>query len=158
MKKLVKVFFVLTTLAILIFQISGCKKDPSADTNPKTPEEILTGQMWKMDEIRALQNNNVIYYKRGGASNTISYDAEVIQFKADFTGITNTSSGSFPFTWSFVNAEKTKLKFTIQYSASFSLLINWENIIYSSNALRYTEYYTHPSLGNTLGEGFRSPK
>jgi hypothetical protein len=159
MKKLLKSFFVLATLAVLTFQISGCKKDcPKDDIPTKTPEEILTGQMWKIDEIRSLQNNTPTYYKRGGTSNTINYDAEVIQFKTDFTGITTTSTGSFPFTWSFVNAEKTKLKFTIQYSASFSLLVNWENIIYASNSLRYTEYYTHPSLGNTLSEGYRIPK
>ena len=158
MKKLQKGFLIISVLILLILQNSGCKKDSSNTTTTKTPEEILTGQMWKMDEIRALQNNSPIYYKRGGSTNTVNLDGEVLQFKKDYTGVSNSINGSFPFTWSFTNPEKNKLKFIVQYSVTFSLLINWENIIYENTSLRYTEYYTHPSLGNTLGEGFRSPK
>ena len=77
-------------VALALITISSCEKDstkPEAP-EPKTPEEILTGNTWKADEIRTqLSNNTVTYYKRGGTTNTINYDSDSLKFNNDNTGI-----------------------------------------------------------------------
>jgi hypothetical protein len=58
------------------------------------------------------------------------------------------------FTWSFLDAEKTKIK---TFHITSNLTVNWENIAITETALRYTEYYTIPGTSNVSMEGFAEP-
>ena len=138
MRKSSPLCLLLLSTAIFIF---SCSKngDSPAPAPTKTVEELLTMQTWKIEEARLSQNNVVSYYKRGGG-NTI-FDADSIKFKSDFTGVYTNSAGTSPFTWSFVDAEKTKIK---AIHGSSNLNVNWENMSITETALRYTEYYTIP--------------
>jgi hypothetical protein len=109
---------------------------------------------WKMQECRVDQNNVITYYNRGAGST--QFDADSIKFKSDFTGVYINSTGTGNFTWSFLDAQKTKLK---TFHLNISLNVYWENISVSDTALRYTEYYTIPGTSIvSLGGYYRTKR
>ena len=141
----------LVGLIILSF-LFYCKKENVTTT--LSQEQILTSGIWKIDEIRFLQNNSqILYYKRGNTSgNTANFDTESIKFNSDNTGTYIAGGITYTLTWAFVDAAKTKLAFTISYPTP--LVINWENIVYTETSIQYTEYYNR--TGNlSLGVGIR---
>lgn len=147
----IKQVLVRGTLIFIISTFLACKKE---DVTPKTPEQILTKNAWKIDELRYLQDNVPHYYKRGGTQNTESFSDEYIEFFSDKTGRYYAQDlSSVPITWNFVNAEKTIIQYTIQYG----LVVTWESIILTEGSIRYTEYYTRNGI-KSLAEGIRIPK
>ena len=124
-------------LLFVLFAFISCSKDDT--TTSLSQEQILTSGVWKIDEIRFL-SGTFFYYKRGNTSgNTANFDTESVQFNADHTGSYIAGGVTYPVTWSYADATKTKLTFTIAYSTP--LVVNWENIVYTDTSIQYTEYY-----------------
>ncbi|SFE12442.1 hypothetical protein [Spirosoma endophyticum] len=157
---LVRTFVVLIVSAVLSCQE---RKTIPPNTLPcpdavvsKTPEQILIGNSWKVEDLRYVQNNTFRYYKRGIEYNTANYDGEYTEFFSDNTGVnhgwdlTNT-----PLTWSFTNTEKTTIKYTLKYATP--LTVTWDNMIFSEKSIRYTESYTKEGT-NFLVAGIRTPR
>ena len=132
---------------------SSCKKP----LEPKTADELLTGSLWQIEEIRYLKLNVEQHYKRGASDNTVNYDNEYIKFESNKTGTLYGSLAPAPVTWSFANPEKTKLQFTVQFQGVAPILVTWENILFSEQSIRYTEYYIQDGA-MALGEGIRTPR
>lgn len=142
-------------IAIMSLGIFACKKD---DVKPieKSPLEILTAQPWQIAEIRFLQQNEMYYYKRGATTgNNINFDIEYYKFNKDKTGERSDNNEVFPFTWDFIDAEKTKIR--IEVMEGKPLTIIWENIVYKEKSLKYSEYYNRNGY-NSLAVATRVPK
>ena len=56
-------------------------------------EAILTANPWKLLELRGVNEGVVLYYLRGGLSNTDNYDNEYYVFNADHTGYEMDNAG-----------------------------------------------------------------
>ena len=137
-------FFVFLYIVVILAIFEGCKKNGTSTITPKTKTEMLTNNAWQMQKIRFTELNSPQLYERGGSANTKNYDIESIKFTTPNTGSTTTSLGTFPITWSFQNPDQTKLTFTIAYSPSNNVVVNWEDIIYNDTiSIRYTEYFTN---------------
>ena len=145
------------TLLMVCFTLSfiACKKDDSKPVE-KSPVEILTSHKWQIDEIRFLQENIPYYYKRGASGgNNINYDSEYIKFNTDKTGERSDDNLVYPFTWDFIDDEKTKIKILLQEDKMLTVI--WENIIYKEKSLKYSEYYNKIGT-NSLAVATRTPK
>lgn len=152
----------------LSFGLSSCQKEVVRtdtlvirDTIYKEPVipvidtlQVLTSRQWKIDEIRFLQADSPYYYKRGGIGNAVNLDNEFIKFNSDYTGIYFTDGNTYIFTWGFKSGNKTKIEYLVQFPTP--LLVNWENLIYNDNYLRYSEYY-HKNDFNSLATVLRIP-
>jgi hypothetical protein len=147
-----KIPLALAILTLFTLFITACSKDNDPDPTTKTPEEILTSSAWKIDEIRFLQNNTFYYYKRGVTANVAGLDNESITFKADKTGTYIAGPETYTLTWDFVDVNKTKLRYIVNYTTPVT--INWENIKYSETLLDYSEYYTRNGV-NTISNARR---
>lgn len=148
---------VLAYLAISILTVSlfSCKKD---DPKPveKSPLEILTSHVWQIDEIGFLQQNTEYYYKRGASSgNTANFDIEYIKFNADKTGERSDHNEIFPLTWDFVNGDESRIQIISQEGKP--LTINWVNVTYKENVIKYSEYYNRNGT-RSFAAGTRVPK
>jgi hypothetical protein len=138
---------------LAFFVFTGCKKDN--DLPPvKSLEEVLTSTSWKMEEIRFLQNNTFYYYKRGATGNSLSFDSDVITFNTNKTGTYIGDGTTYPLTWDFTDAGKTKVSIIINYATP--LTVTMENISYTNTSLKYTEYYNRNGT-NTLASVSRIP-
>ena len=142
---------VIVILLVASFIVSSCDKDDDVITT-QNPEQILTSAAWRLDEIRFLQNNTAYYYKRGVTGNALSFDTESIKFNTDKTGTYTAGGVNYTMTWDFVDAAKTQIRYTINYSTP--LVVNWENLVYTETSIKYTEYYTRNG-SNSLGVGTR---
>lgn len=100
------------------------------------PTDLLTGNTWKAEESHIIEGNNVTYYKRGGLQNSINLDNDLYKFNTDNTGTWNFNGQDYKFTWSYSNAEKTKIKMVIQYPTP--LVVDLENIVISATSFSYT--------------------
>jgi len=152
MKTKFPILLSLTFLLIPAFFYS-CEKD--SDTPPsKTPEEILTANSWKIQQIRTLRVNTYYLYQRGSANTEL--DNEYITFNTDHTGtyIANDGVQSAIPSWNFVDAAKTQLQFTISFSTP--LVVNWENLQFTTSSIKYGEY--HILNGNNMSIVTRIPK
>ena len=151
-----------TTFKLLVFSLfvlSACSKDSNSNPTPtpvvKTVEELLTQKTWKADEVRIqLSNNTTQYYKHGGSSNTANYDSDSLKFNTNNTGTYYYNSIATSITWNFINAEKSKMTITINYTPT-PLTINWEYINVTESALKYTQYVT--GSVSYLASGTRVP-
>ena len=122
----------------------------------KTPEQILTGSAWKVEDLRYVQNNSYLYYIRGRGHNTANYDGEYTEFFSDNTGINHGwNSDNIPLTWSFIDPEKTTIRYVLQYPTPVT--VTWENMLFTEKSIRYTESYTKEGI-NYLVAGIRTPK
>ena len=118
---------------------------------------ILTANSWKPLEMRGLVNNTYVYYVRGGASNTQSFDNEYMTFNANGTGIYHDNAGgNTTFTWNFTDATNKKLVW-IWNNPTGLITVTWENINYDDGGIRYTEYANQSGF-NTLVSEIRIPK
>lgn len=107
------------------------------ETDQPTYEgSLLTAPSWKMDESRVIEGNNMKYYKRGGAENTVDFDNDLYKFNADNTGVYFFNGAEYKFNWKYQNAEKTKIEMVIQYPTP--LIVSLENIILTATSLKYT--------------------
>src|SRR6185295_18252740 len=89
-------------------------RDTVTITDTTVTEAILTANPWKLLEIRGVNEGEVLYYLRGGSSNTDSYDNEYYVFNSDHTGYEITNAGvtaNIP-QWALSNADNPTLTFT----------------------------------------------
>ena len=97
---------------------------------------LLTAVTWKMEESRVIDGNKMYYYKRDGPENTINFDNDLYQFKANNTGIYFYNGQEYKFNWKYLDSEKIKMEMVILYPIPF--IVNLENISLSSSSLKYT--------------------
>jgi hypothetical protein len=107
--------------------------------------QLITGNSWKVQEIRGVEGNTVLYYKRGAAGNTENFDIEYITFNADKTGTYFDAVGTtHAITWDFSNAELTKLTFVVQNPVPIpGQTVVYENLRYKNGALLFDQYWTY---------------
>ena len=99
-------------------------------------EDTLTTAAWKVEESRVIDGNNMFYYKRGAAGNTINFDNDFYKFNTDNTGVYANNGQDHKFNWKYLDAEKTKIEMLILYPAP--LIVNLENVMLTTTSLRYT--------------------
>ena len=123
--------------------------------------EILTSHPWKIQEIRGVDQGSILYYLRGGTTNTTNYDNEYITFSAnqngfevDNAGITHQISN-----WNLSGTQIVKLTCTYHVNSSNTMVLTWDNLRFKNNTLYYDEYYSNPVVGNNFhGQGIRITK
>lgn len=143
----------LLSLVVATILFFSCTKEENPPPT-QTPEQILTANSWKIDEIRILDGNAPLYYKRGGSGNTVNYDTEFLLFNTNNTGTYSYNSVQYSTTWNFINAEKTKMTLTINYPNP--VVVNLENIVLTSGNFKYTQYQNVNGT-NLLAAGTRTP-
>ncbi len=173
MKKLITLSPVLAFASLLFLQtgVTSCTKekivlDTVSVTNIDTfiiqdtsiSLELLTANSWKVQEIRGVNANTLLFYERGGISNTENFDNEYIRFEADGTGTYFDGSGAtHQITWEFSNEAKTKLTFVVSNPAPLeSQTVIWENLRYKDNALLFDQYWTYDNV-NSHAQVIRIP-
>lgn len=107
--------------------------------------QLLTAHSWKVEEIRGVESNTILYYKRGAAGNTENFDIEYITFKADKTGTYYDGVGTtHAMTWDFSNTELTKITFIVQNTAPIpDQTVVYENLRYKNGALLFDQYWSY---------------
>jgi hypothetical protein len=175
MKKLIGLSSLLMFLLFMLQTgVSSCSKDQTiykTDTVVVTKRDtviikdtaitlqLLTANSWKMQEIRGVQGNNLLYYKRGGTGNTESFDAEYITFNANKTGLYLDGAGySHQLTWDFSNSENTKITFTMENPAPLaSHTVVYDNLRYKNGALFFDQYWTFNNV-HSHAQVIRTPR
>ena len=155
MKRTLLLSVVMSTLIM----ISSCSKDhDEPSTQTKTPEELLTQHVWKMEEITQVENNTQIFYKRGGNTNTNNFDNDKITFLTNGTGTYSpTPAQTLNLTWQFTNSEKTKMNIVITFSASTVLTLKCSEVDLSDNRFFCVNNYTNTSSQPILASVYRTP-
>ena len=121
--------------------------------------QLITANSWKVYEERGVAGGAIVYYLRGGSSNTQNLDNEYITFNANGTGTwVHNSGATVNISWVFANAQNTKLVWTAMNTpATFN--ITWDNIRYKNNMLYFDQYYTDGNLGfNSHSQQIRMPR
>lgn len=119
---------------------------------------LLTANSWKLQEIRGVTDNTILFYQRGGSANTENFDTEYITFNANKTGSYNDGfNNTTPLTWDFLNTENTKLTFTLTPATAPYQTIFYENLRYKNGALWFDQYWTVGGK-NHHGQVIRTPK
>ncbi len=168
--------FSISALAIIVFlsslqvSITSCTKEKTIiDTLVKVQKdtliikdtslsaEILTDNPWRLQEYQGVVGGSIVYYSRGGSSNTINYDQEYIVFHSDKTGAYYDPNGySSPLTWDFANADNTKIVYTVQFPVPGPTVITWDNIRYKNGSLKFDQYWTQGDI-NSHTQNIRIP-
>jgi hypothetical protein len=135
------------------------KKDTVIIKDTAISLQLLTSKSWKLEEIRGVEGNTILYYKRGATGNTENFDIEYITFNANKTGIYFDAVGStHQMTWDFANAENTKIIFIVQNPAPIpSQTVVYENLRYKNGALLFDEYWSYNNR-NTHAQVIRIPR
>ena len=122
-------------LSATLFVVTSCSKDNDNPTAcDKDKGEAINPACMEMEEIIHVENNNQIYYKRGGNTNTNNYDNDKIICLANGTGnYSPTPSQTLPLTWEFTNSDKTKLNMVITFSAAVVLTLKCSEVDLSDN-------------------------
>ena len=124
-------------------------------------EAILTANPWKLLELRGVNEGVVLYYVRGGLSNTDNYDNEYYVFNSDHTGyeVDNASVTHNISQWALSNPDNPKLTATYYVDATTTMLLTWDNLRFRNNSLYYDEYYSNAVVGNDFhGQAIRIAK
>ena len=109
--------------------------------------ELLTAHPWRLQEVLGVVANDNLFYVRGGSNNTESFDNEFITFNTNKTGVHTFNNGmQASFTWQFVNAEHTKLTWTV-YNTPATFTYTWDNIRYKNKSIYFDQYYTDGNTG-----------
>jgi hypothetical protein len=173
MKHLLKIFFLAPFVFLFLFQtgVTSCSKDPIHVTDTIVKKDtiikqdtalttqILTSHPWKVFEERGVHGGAIIYYLRGGSNNTQSFDNEYVTFNSNGTGLlVINSGGQYNFTWTFANADNTKLTWTVLNTPA-TYTITWDNIRYKNGNLNHDQYFTDGNTGqNSHTQQIRMPK
>lgn len=113
--------------------------------------QLLTANSWKVEELRGVQGNNeIVYYKRGATGNTENFDPEYITFNSNKTGVYyDAFRTTHQITWDFLNADNTKLTFTILKTApETNHTVTYENLRYKNGALLFDQYWTYKGVNS----------
>jgi len=136
-------------------------KDTVTIADTLVTEAILTANGWKPLELRGVNEGTVLYYLRGGSSNTDDYTNEYYVFNSNHTGYEMDNGGvTHNLTqWALSNPDNPKLTATYQVDATTTMVLTWENLRFKNNSLYYDEYYFNPIVGNDFhGQGIRIVK
>jgi hypothetical protein len=161
MKKFIGVsaFLVFASLLLLQTGVTSCTKEKTIVIQDTAISlELLTSNSWKVQEVQGVKGNTVVFYERGGTSNTENLDDEYIRFLADGTGTYFDQAGfTHQITWEFSNEAKTKLTFVISNPAPLqSHTVVYENLRYKNKALYFDQYWTYDNI-NSHAQEIRIP-
>ncbi|MGC4036373.1 MAG: hypothetical protein QM764_10440, partial [Chitinophagaceae bacterium] len=118
-------------------------KDTILQKDTLVTESILTANSWKIQELRGVNEGAVLYYLRGGSSNTDSYDNEYFVFNSNHNGYENNNSNViFNIQNWQLDEVKGKLTFTYNLSSTLSMVVTWDNLRYKNGSIYYDEYYS----------------
>ncbi len=158
MKRLQFLLGAVAILSVFFFSgLSSCKKEEIVQNNINVTDTLylekpITTAMLCLEnlmyeEIRGVRGGAVLYYLRGGSSNTENLDNEYIKFNADNTGEYHENGGIVRnITWAFANTNNTKLNiFFTNTPANFT--VTWDNIRYKDNKWYFDEYYKDGNTG-----------
>ncbi|HMK03562.1 MAG TPA: carboxypeptidase-like regulatory domain-containing protein [Ferruginibacter sp.] len=112
------------------------KPDPVTEQPVYSNSDPLTSVTWKMDESRIIDGTNMFYYKREGKENSIDLDRDFYKFNTDNTGTYFSNDQEYKLTWTYIDAEKTKMKIVVLYPTP--LVVNLENIVLTPSSFKYT--------------------
>lgn len=147
------------TLIVFLFIYCGCSSAKLAANKTVLSSTdtlaLLTSRPYYMEEINILQDNKFFTYKKGQSGNTAKFDDEYIKFNKDKTGYYYYYGEIDKLNWEFVDDCKTKIRYTLHRTTP--IILNWENISYSSNSISYSEYYTSGEL-RSMAIGMRTAK
>ena len=136
------------TKEVIVYDtVTVIEKDTVIIKDTAISMQLITANSWKVQEIRGVEANTLLYYSRGGSNNTENFDIEYITFNANKTGTYFDGVGTtHPITWDFSNAELTKLTFVVQNPAPIpSQTVVYENLRYKNGALHFDQYWTYNS-------------
>jgi hypothetical protein len=102
----------------------------------KANENPLTAVAWKVEESKVIDGNNMLYYKRGAAQNTINFDNDFYKFNADNTGVYSFNGQDYKFNWKYLDTEKSRIEMMVLYPTP--LIVNLENVTITATSLKYT--------------------
>ena len=163
MKKIFSLSFITLTGLLFILQASvvSCKKEKVVYVSKDTAvtAQILTANSWKSQEHRGVEGGAKVLYVRGATSgNTVNYDTEYMAFNSNGTGThDNPGIGVLPLTWTFGNADNTKLIITITNPSGSSVVVTWDNLRYKNGSLYYDQYWTQGTI-HSHTQDIRIPK
>jgi len=123
--------------------------------------EILTANSWKLLEVRGVLEGSIMYYLRGGSSNTQSFDNEYLTFNANNTGllVDNAGASHVMTDWHFGNTGHTQVIFTLYNDAIITSTYTYDNIRYKNGSLYYDDYFTDNLTGGDYhGQEIRIPR
>ncbi len=151
-----KITVLLSSALLSLFLLQSCSKD--SDDVGKSKEALLTQHTWKMEEITQVENNTQIYYKRGGSTNTNSFDNDKITFLAAGTGTYSPTPGeTFNITWQFTNMEKTAMNIVITFSPTVITTLKCSELDLTGNRFFCVTSFTNASSQPVLSSVYRSP-
>jgi len=157
---LIAIIVMLSTLQV---SVVSCTKE-SIDTvtviqkDTMVNMQIITANPWKIQEIRGLRGTNaILYYLRGAAGNTESFDNEYVVFNKDKTGVyTDNNGGKSNLTWDFTTSDSSRIAYKVSFPGN-PITINWSNLSFKDGRLKYEEYYTNAGV-NVHTYGIRIPR
>jgi hypothetical protein len=124
-------------------------------------DSILTSHSWKLLEVRGVVEGTVIYYLRGGVSNTESFDNEYITFNTSNAGVLSDNAGAAHdiTNWTLSTTDHTKLVYTAHNDATIQTTYTWDNIRYKDGKIYYDHYF-HDNLSgyDVHSQEIRIPK
>jgi hypothetical protein len=120
--------------------------------------DLLTANSWKLQELRGVNANTILFYERGGTSNTQNYDNDNLRFEASGTGVYLDENGyTHQIKWEFSNETNTKLTLVISNPApDHSHTVIFENLRYKNKALYFDQYWTYNDV-NSHAQCIRIP-
>ena len=143
-------------LAFLLF-LQACLKDDS-HTPVVSKEEMLTHHTWKLEELSQVENNALIYYKRGEAGNTHNLDDDKITFHTDGTGnYSPTTAENYGLTWEFTDASKTRMDIVISFSPSIITTLKCTELEITERRFFCVTNYINTSNQPVMGTVYRTP-
>lgn len=150
--------FLLPFVTLLVSSVlTSCDKD-NDPVPEKSREELLTQHVWKMEEITQVENNNLIYYKRGGSSNTNNFDSDKLTLATDGTGTYSpTSIQNFTTTWQFTDAAKTKMDLIINFGGGLIVTLKCTEIELDENRFFCVARFSNASGQPVLASVYRTP-
>lgn len=121
--------------------------------------QLLTATSWRVQEMRGVIGNSILYYVRGGVNNTENYDHEYITFRPDKSGVLFDAAGAMhQITWNFTNSKNTEITMVVQNPFPMaSQTVVYENIRYKDRALHFDQYWTYNNI-NSHAHLVRTPK
>ena len=100
----------------------------------KTKENILTENVWKVEEVRSNLSKKNLHYLNGKENTTgVDYSVFRLTFNTDGTGTYIDTYGSvLKTTWKFTSKDKHNMSFTIQNGNTF----DWSMVEISENSFQ----------------------
>ena len=147
---MIKLFFILLIPFLELFARPAESLVKKADYFEWMDQEL------RLDEIRFLQDNIEYYYKRNDRQvSNMNFDYDYVIFNKDGTGFYHQTDGQqYDLIW--VSERKDRVTYTIRkFRDNSDLVVNWEDLRFEDNTIKYTEYYTHANGVHSLATAKR---